>query len=67
MDALDMFLEDDERLAYHTAMDQWERSLKRPDLSEKDRVRGALFAFSRQMLACRIIEQMPPLLDSERL
>lgn len=59
MDALSMFLEDDERLAYHTAMDQWERSLKRPDLSEKDRVRGALLAFSRQMLACKVLPNPP--------
>lgn len=58
-DILGMFLDDDEKLAYHSAMDQWERSLKRKDLSEKDRVRGALFAFSRQMLACKLIERNP--------
>lgn len=30
------------------AMDQWKASLKRPDLSEEDRVRGAIEAYQRQ-------------------
>lgn len=37
------------------AMQQWEASLKRPDLSERDRVRGAIDAFSRQMLANELL------------
>jgi len=37
-----------EKICELRAMDQWERSLKRPDLSEKDRVKGAIEAYQRQ-------------------
>lgn len=40
-----------ERVSTEAAMSQWERSLKRPDLSEKDRVRGAIEAYKRQAFA----------------
>lgn len=40
-----------ERVSTEAAMSQWERSIKRPDLSEKDRVRGAIEAYKRQAFA----------------
>ena len=40
-----------ERVSTEAAMSQWERSLKRPDLSEKDRVLGAIEAYKRQAFA----------------
>jgi len=45
----------DERLCIDRAMQHWEASMKRPDLSERDRVRGAIEAFSRQMLANELL------------
>jgi hypothetical protein len=45
---------ENERLCDATAMRQWEASLKRPDLAEKDRVRGALEAFKRQSIALQM-------------
>jgi hypothetical protein len=44
MSKLDLWLDgaDNEKLCIDAAMHQWERSLKRPDLREKDRVRGAI-------------------------
>lgn len=42
------FKTEEEKICEERAMDQWERSLKRPDLSEKDRVRGAIEAYQRQ-------------------
>jgi len=50
---LDMVAQD-ERLCIDRAMQQWEASLKRPDLSERDRVLGAIDAFVRQSLACQL-------------
>jgi hypothetical protein len=44
-------LETVERVSTDAAMSQWERSLKRPDLTEKDRVRGAIEAYKRQSFA----------------
>lgn len=41
----------DELLCYDRAMTQWEASLKRPDLDERDRVRGAIEAYQRQAFA----------------
>lgn len=41
-----------EKLCRERAMEQWEASLKRPDLSERDRVSGAIAAYERQALAC---------------
>lgn len=37
-----------EMLCEQRAMDQWRASLKRPDLTEEDRVRGAVQAYQRQ-------------------
>jgi hypothetical protein len=34
----------DERLCFDAALDQWQQSLKRPDLKEQDRVKGAILA-----------------------
>ena len=45
-----------EQVCVNTAMSQWERSLKRADLSEKDRVTGALEAFKRQAFAFSMLE-----------
>jgi hypothetical protein len=43
------------------AMAQWEASLKRPDLSEKDRIRGALEAYNRQWIALELVDAaLPP-------
>jgi hypothetical protein len=49
-----------ERLAFDRAMDQWRRSLKRPDLAEEDRVKGALLAYQRQIIACEMLERAKP-------
>ncbi|MER9911652.1 hypothetical protein NKJ71_13565 [Mesorhizobium sp. M0050] len=46
---------ENEKLCDATAMRQWEASLKRPDLAEKDRVRGALEAFKRQAIALQML------------
>lgn len=40
-----------ERVCTEAAMQQWENSTKRPDLAEKDRVRGAIEAYKRQAFA----------------
>jgi hypothetical protein len=47
----------DERLCFDAALDQWNRSLKRPDLQEVDRVKGALLAYMRQAFALRLIAE----------
>jgi hypothetical protein len=44
----------EERLCIERGMAQWEASMKRPDLYEKARVRGALDAFARQFIALRL-------------
>ncbi len=49
---------ENEKLCDATAMRQWEASLKRPDLAEKDRVRGALEAFKRQAVALAAEEDL---------
>ncbi|WP_157970114.1 hypothetical protein [Pelagibacterium sediminicola] len=41
-------MREDERVCFDRAMDQWLASTKRPDLSEQDRVKGALLAYQRQ-------------------
>lgn len=41
----------EEKICEDRAMDQWRASLKRPDLSEEDRVRGAIEAYQRQAYA----------------
>ncbi len=48
-----------EAICTDAAMSQWERSLKRPDMQEKDRVRGAVEAYKRQALAFRILPPAP--------
>lgn len=48
-----------ERICDETAMRQWEASLKRPDLAEKDRVRGAIEAFKRQAIALSVLAASP--------
>jgi hypothetical protein len=59
MSKLDLWLDgaDNEKLCIDAAMHQWERSLKRPDLREKDRVRGAIDAFIRQAIALQMVEE----------
>jgi len=47
----------DTTLAFGRAMQQWEASLKRPDLDERARVTGALIAYQSQLDACAIVEQ----------
>ena len=44
-----------ERISTEAAISQWERSLKRPDLTEKDRVLGAVQAYKRQAFAFRLV------------
>ena len=41
----------DERLCFERGMQQWRASLKRPDMTEEDRVKGALEAYCRQAFA----------------
>lgn len=48
-----------EAICTDAAMSQWERSLKRPDMQEKDRVRGAVEAYKRQALAFRMFPPAP--------
>lgn len=48
-----------EAICAEAAMSQWERSLKRPDLSEKDRVRGAIEAYKRQAFAFTVAPRPP--------
>lgn len=48
-----------EKVSTEAAMSQWERSLKRPDLCEKDRVRGAIEAYKRQAFAFAISPTPP--------
>lgn len=45
----------EERLCRDRAMAQWRASLKRPDLTEEDRVRGAIEAHQRQALAIMML------------
>ncbi|EHK77735.1 hypothetical protein SM0020_12445 [Sinorhizobium meliloti CCNWSX0020] len=52
-------LEHVEKVSTEAAMSQWERSLKRPDLCEKDRVRGAIEAYKRQAFAFAISPTPP--------
>lgn len=48
---------DVEELAFQRALDQWRASLKRTDLKEEDRVKGALLAYQRQVLACDMLSR----------
>jgi len=48
-----------EQVCKETAMSQWERSLKRPDLTEKDRVIGAVEAYKRQAFAFTMLPAAP--------
>lgn len=48
-----------EQVCKETAMSQWERSLKRPDLSEKDRMIGAIEAYKRQAFAFAFLPAAP--------
>lgn len=38
----------EEDICFNAALEQWKASLRRPDLSEEDRVRGALLTYQRQ-------------------
>lgn len=49
---------DDERLCFERGMDQWRASLKRPDMTEEDRVKGALQAYERQAFALKMMEDL---------
>ncbi len=48
-----------EQVCKEKAMSQWERSLKRPDLTEKDRVIGAVEAYKRQAFAFTMLAAAP--------
>lgn len=50
----------EEILCIERAMQQWEASLKRPDLSERDRVRGAIEAYTRQAFALSALPSPEP-------
>ena len=57
---MDMVDPDSQKMIWHdiarqAAMSQWERSLKRPDLSDRDRVEGAIVAYERQAFACVVL------------
>ena len=47
--------EEDEEIATRAAMAQWHASLKRDDLSDEDRVRGAIEAYKRQWFTFQVI------------
>jgi hypothetical protein len=47
-------LSDDERLCIDRGMEQWVASLSRPDLTERDRVGGALMAYCGQAFALKL-------------
>ncbi|MCO5144602.1 MAG: hypothetical protein M9895_00335 [Aquamicrobium sp.] len=46
-----MKLTKNERVCFDRAMGQWWQSLSRPDLTDEDRVKGALHAYMRQQTA----------------
>lgn len=48
-----------EQVCKDAALSQWERSLKRPDLDEKDRVTGAIEAYKRQAFAFTMLSAEP--------
>lgn len=45
----------DERQCFDRGMEQWRASLKRPDMAEEDRVKGALLAYVSQAYALRLL------------
>jgi len=53
---------DDERRCFDRGMEQWRASLKRPDMTEEDRVKGALEAYCRQAFALAL---SPPIKAGE--
>lgn len=55
----------EERTCFEAGIRQWERSLKRPDLREQDRVVGALLAYQRQAFAFTVIPEGTALLTAE--
>lgn len=55
-----------ERACKETSLIQWEKSLKRIDLEEKDRVRGAMEAYGRQAFAYLYMMNEFPRMDDER-
>lgn len=56
---------ENERLAFDSALHQWRRSLKRPDLGEEDRVKGALLAYQRQIIACTMVDEKRAEIEEE--
>jgi hypothetical protein len=44
-----------ERICFDAGMSQWQRSKARPDMSEEDRVKGALLAYQRQAFAFEML------------
>lgn len=58
---------ENERICDETAMRQWLSSLKRPDLSDRDRVIGAIEAFKRQAIALQILAAPAPATPVEGL
>jgi hypothetical protein len=51
-------LSPEERRCFARGMEQWQKSLQRPDMTERDRVAGALLAYSRQALAQTIVRDV---------
>jgi len=47
-----------EKDCFEAGMNRWKRSLKRTDLSEEDRVKGALQAYQRQAYAIAIVARI---------
>lgn len=60
-------LEPIDEIAHAAAMDAWEKSLKRADLSERDRVLGALMAYERSALAATMLHSASPPDEVRRL
>jgi hypothetical protein len=53
-----MLTPEEERLCRDRAMAQWKESLKRTDLSERDRVLGAIEAYARQAYAIALMRDI---------
>jgi len=53
--------EEQEKICTQVAMDQWRRSLKRPDMQEEDRIKGALMAYKRMLFAFEILPKFDDL------
>lgn len=52
-----------ERVCTQVGLDAWRQSLKRPDMGEEDRIKGALMAYKRMWFA---LEHLPKFNDFGR-